>query len=117
MKVKVWFSNVSVCCHSINLKYIYNSRYKTTVTLILIDVFNNVIFQFTFQVKALASIGGSDLADGVRAMMRTLGTNSLWENFTLRGTSQKRRFDQLPLCSVVISEYSPFDLLNCYCYC
>ncbi|XP_061926494.1 uncharacterized protein LOC133665257 [Entelurus aequoreus] len=52
-------------------------------------------------VKALAALGGQNLADTVRTMLRKIATNKVLEQLGLRGKSGKVAFEDLPLYRII----------------
>ncbi len=53
----------------------------------------------------LSTVGGNDVGDVVRRMMRRVMTNQLMAQFTVRGKTGKMKFSQQPLFRILISEY------------
>ncbi|CAG2195975.1 unnamed protein product [Mytilus edulis] len=51
-------------------------------------------------VNLLSTLGGHKVGDTVRKMLRVLGTNGLWSNYSLKG-KKKKNFSELSLCRVV----------------
>uniref|UniRef100_UPI00359017EE uncharacterized protein isoform X2 n=2 Tax=Myxine glutinosa TaxID=7769 RepID=UPI00359017EE len=51
----------------------------------------------------LASFGGASLGASVRRMMRKIGKNELWSKYSLKGRKGKNKFEDLPICRLVIS--------------
>ena len=78
-----------------------------------IDVFYNInyrekmfasrMFTYILQVLFLTSQGGHDSGDCLRRIMKRIGTNHLWSQYSLRGQKQKRSFQQHPICKIAIS--------------
>ncbi|XP_061896846.1 uncharacterized protein LOC133645934 [Entelurus aequoreus] len=52
-------------------------------------------------VKALTALGGQNLADTVRTMLRKIATNKVLEQLGLRGKSGKVAFEDLPLYRII----------------
>ncbi|XP_061896590.1 uncharacterized protein LOC133645743 isoform X1 [Entelurus aequoreus] len=52
-------------------------------------------------VKALTALGGQNLADTVRTMLRKIATNKVLEQLGLRGKSGKVAFENLPLYRII----------------
>ena len=52
----------------------------------------------------LSTLGGSDVGDIVRKMMRRLMTNHLMSQYTLKGKSGKASFDKIVLYRLLISK-------------
>ncbi|XP_078330102.1 uncharacterized protein LOC144624344 [Crassostrea virginica] len=50
----------------------------------------------------LTSQGGHDSGDCLRRIMKRIGTNHLWSQYSLRGQKQKRSFQQHPICKIAI---------------
>uniref|UniRef100_UPI00358F0851 uncharacterized protein isoform X4 n=1 Tax=Myxine glutinosa TaxID=7769 RepID=UPI00358F0851 len=57
----------------------------------------------SFQTAYLASFGGASLGASVRRMMRKIGKNELWSKYSLKGRKGKNKFEDLPICRLVIS--------------
>ncbi|XP_048008781.1 uncharacterized protein LOC125243274 [Megalobrama amblycephala] len=53
-------------------------------------------------VQYLSLLGGKTPGDSVRRMMRKLGTNALWANYSLKGRKGKRNFQDLDLYTSII---------------
>ncbi|CAC5387233.1 unnamed protein product [Mytilus coruscus] len=51
-------------------------------------------------INLLSTLGGNKVGDPVRKMLRVLGTNGLWSNYSLKG-KKKKNFSELSLCRVV----------------
>ncbi|CAC5420020.1 unnamed protein product [Mytilus coruscus] len=51
-------------------------------------------------INLLSTLGGSKVGDTIRKMLRVLGTNCLWSNYSLKGKKNKN-FSELSLCRVV----------------
>ena len=56
------------------------------------------------QVWFLSSLGGVTVGDSVRRMMRTVGTNPVLGQYSLKGRKGKKNFQHLALCQVLISK-------------
>ncbi|KAL3885573.1 hypothetical protein ACJMK2_025624 [Sinanodonta woodiana] len=54
----------------------------------------------------LSSLGGSNLRDSVRRMMKRLGTKRLWSPYSFIGRKGKKAFQDILLCRVLISVYA-----------
>ncbi|KAL3886165.1 hypothetical protein ACJMK2_026174, partial [Sinanodonta woodiana] len=50
----------------------------------------------------LSSLGGSNLRDSVRRMMKRLGTKRLWSPYSFIGRKGKKAFQDILLCRVLI---------------
>nr|XP_061825673.1 uncharacterized protein LOC133612349 [Nerophis lumbriciformis] len=55
-------------------------------------------------VKALTALGGQNLADTVRTMLRKIATNKVLEQLGLRGKTGKVAFEDLPFYRIIISK-------------
>ncbi|XP_061414062.1 uncharacterized protein LOC133346469 isoform X3 [Lethenteron reissneri] len=55
----------------------------------------------TSQISYLSSLGGCNVRDSVRRMMKRLGTNALWSNYSLRGRKGKTPLIDLPVFMVL----------------
>ncbi|XP_072769149.1 uncharacterized protein [Nerophis lumbriciformis] len=53
-------------------------------------------------VKALTALGGQNLADTVRTMLRKIATNKVLEQLGLRGKTGKVAFEDLPFYRIII---------------
>nr|XP_061825079.1 uncharacterized protein LOC133611918 [Nerophis lumbriciformis] len=53
-------------------------------------------------IKALSAIGGANLVDGVRAIVKNIGQNKLWENYSLTGRKGKLPLKDLSICRVIV---------------
>jgi hypothetical protein len=56
------------------------------------------------QVNVLAAIGGKELGVAVRKVMRRLGSNGLWSNFSVKGRKGKRALCELRLYHIILSK-------------
>ncbi|XP_060786596.1 uncharacterized protein LOC132892239 [Neoarius graeffei] len=52
-------------------------------------------------VTLLSAVGGHDVGDTIRRMMKKLGTFQLWSQFNMKGRKKKRSFEALPLNRVI----------------
>ena len=52
----------------------------------------------------LISLGGRNVGDTVRRMLRKIGTNFLWGGYSLKGKKGKIAFIDLPVARVIISK-------------
>ncbi|XP_067282891.1 uncharacterized protein [Pseudorasbora parva] len=55
-------------------------------------------------VDYLSLLGGKTPGDSVRRMMREIGTNGLWANYSLKGRKGKRNFQDLAIYPIIILE-------------
>ncbi|XP_067309280.1 uncharacterized protein [Pseudorasbora parva] len=53
-------------------------------------------------VDYLSLLGGKTPGDSVRRMMREIGTNGLWANYSLKGRKGKRNFQDLAIYPIII---------------
>ncbi|KAK2149342.1 hypothetical protein LSH36_455g07085 [Paralvinella palmiformis] len=53
-------------------------------------------------IYVLSAIGGSNCQDTVHRIMKALGTNNLWGQYSLKGMKGKLPLQDLPVCKVVI---------------
>lgn len=58
-----------------------------------IIVFLRMLFLccFHLQIMFLSSLGGSDMGDAIRRMLRKIGTNKLWSGYNLKGRKEEFR--------------------------
>ncbi|XP_078147750.1 uncharacterized protein LOC144543528 [Centroberyx gerrardi] len=54
------------------------------------------------QIDYLSLLGGKTPGDSVRRIMRKLGTNALWANYSLKGRKGKKKFQDLGVYEVII---------------
>ncbi|CAL8332219.1 unnamed protein product [Arctogadus glacialis] len=65
-------------------------------------------------IRHLSLLGGSNVGDGVRRMLKKIGTNELWKGFSLKGRKGKRPFHSLLIYDVVIRACSrTFPNVDC----
>lgn len=65
--------------------------------------FNNCCY---LQIRYLCLQSGASLGDGVRRMLRKIGLNSLWKNYSYKGRKGKRAFQPLLITDVIIREFT-----------
>nr|XP_055036501.1 uncharacterized protein LOC129423983 isoform X2 [Misgurnus anguillicaudatus] len=53
-------------------------------------------------VHYLSLLGGKTPGDAIRRVLRTIGTNSLWSKYSMRGRKGEKKFGELNICSVII---------------
>ncbi|XP_034557600.1 uncharacterized protein LOC117825766 isoform X2 [Notolabrus celidotus] len=53
-------------------------------------------------VDYLSLLGGTTPGDSVRRIMRRIGTNALWANYSLKGRKGKRKFQDLAIYPVIV---------------
>ena len=63
-----------------------------------------MILLMVFQVCMLTACGGRKVRDTVRKMMRKLGTNGLWSNYSLVGRKGKRSLKEQHIYRLLFSE-------------
>jgi hypothetical protein len=57
------------------------------------------------QVNVMTTLASTKLSSTVRKMLRKLGTNNLWSQFSMEGRKGKLPFQDLPVCRVVVRKY------------
>ncbi|XP_047190418.1 uncharacterized protein LOC118319457 isoform X6 [Scophthalmus maximus] len=57
-------------------------------------------------VNYLSLQGGKSPGESVRCIMREIGTNALWANYSLKGRQGKRKFQDLAIYPVVVQACS-----------
>ncbi|CAL8265023.1 unnamed protein product [Gadus morhua 'NCC'] len=65
-------------------------------------------------IRHLSLLEASNVGDGVRRMLKKIGTNELWKGFSLKGRKGKRPFHSLLIYDVVIRARSrTFPNVDC----
>lgn len=60
---------------------------------------------FWLQVHYLSLLGSKTPGDAVRRVLRTIATNNVWAQYSMKGRKGKKRFEDLEICSVIIRKY------------
>lgn len=85
-----------------------------TVLFFLVQILLCSIIQhyFYFQIDWLSLMGGNTPGESVRRLLRKLGTNALWAQYSLKGRKGKKNFQELEICNVIILEL----FLSCFLF-
>lgn len=59
---------------------------------------------FILKVTFLIAVGGEDLGATVRLMLKKIGTNKLWSNYSFKGKKKKQSFQNLAVCGAIVSK-------------
>ncbi|XP_078017873.1 uncharacterized protein LOC144458693 [Epinephelus lanceolatus] len=54
------------------------------------------------KIDYLFLLGSKTPAESVQRIMRKIGTNALWANYSMKGLKGKKNFQDLPICPVII---------------
>jgi len=73
-------------------------------TAVILIVFSLVCCLCAVQVSTLTAVCGRKLRETMRRMMRKLGTNQLWSNYSLAGRKGKLPLNELPVFRLLLGE-------------
>ena len=88
---------VSLCLFLVDVMCLIPPFVTALLTKILVCCF--------FQIRYLSLVGGADVAETTRRIMRKLGTNHLWSNFNMCGRKGKRGLKTTRFFPVIVRKY------------